>query len=138
MSSSSASSASLPTKAGANLPPADADDLDGLGDALQAHLAWFGEQKFARLGRVPAGEHLAIEGRRSDAGGLVNTLAAIVESHRRRRRLVHPDPNRGCKSMGPAMVGQGSLDLHGALDGTIGLIETRENTVPAVADFLAG
>src|SRR2546425_10997131 len=127
MSSRSASSASLPTKAGATSPPADAHDLDWLGDALQVHLARFGVSEFVRLGRVPADEDLSTLGRGSDAGRLMNPLAAIVESHPSRGRLVHPDPNCGCKSVGAPVVGQGPLNLHGALDGTIGLIETREN-----------
>src|SRR3982074_1876467 len=138
MSSRSASSASLPTKAGATLPPADADDLDRLGDALQAHLARFGKREVAWLGGVPAGEHLSPLCFGGDASCLMDTLAAIVEPDARRVRLVDPDPHLRRKAVGPAVIGQRALDLDGALDGTLGLRETGEDAVSAVADLLAG
>src|SRR3979411_285635 len=119
MSSRSASSASLPTKAGATLPPADADDLDRLGDALQTHLARFGDRKFARLGGVPAGEHLSSLGFCSDAGRRMDALSPVIESDPCRGRLVQPDANLGREAVCVAVVGEGALNLHGALHGAL-------------------
>src|SRR2546430_5522857 len=119
-------------------PPADAHDLDRLGDALQGQLAWLGECEVARLGRVPAGEHLPALRLGGDARRLVDALAAVIESDASGSRLVHADPNLGREAVRAAMIGKRALDLQGALDGTLGLREAGEHAIPAVADLLPG
>ena len=125
-------------KAGATLPPADADDLDGLGDALQAHLARFGDGKFARLDGVPAGEHLPTLRLGRDARRLMDALAAVVNADPSGGGLMQPNPNLRRKAVIATMVGQRPLDQHSTLDGTVGLFKANEEAVAGMADLLAG
>ena len=63
------------------LAPADGDDLHGLRDTFQAHLARLGNRKLAGLSRVPARKDLAARCQGSDAGRLMHTLAPVIKSN---------------------------------------------------------
>src|SRR2546423_401045 len=120
------------------LAPADADDLNRLGDALQGQFAWLGEREVARLGGVPAGEHLPALRLGGDARRLMDALAAVIESDTSGGRLVYADPNLGREAVRTAMIGQRALDLQGALDGALGLREAGKHAIPTVADLFPG
>src|SRR2546426_12382381 len=63
------------------LTPADSDDLHGLCDPFQAHLARLGDRKLAGLSGLPARQDLATRCHRSNTRRLVHSLAPVIQTN---------------------------------------------------------
>ena len=87
--------------------------------------------------RLPAREDLIRFCNGSDARGNVNPLAAKAAVCGDRVGCVDADANRWREAVVTPMLGERSLDRHGARDGCSRVLEGDEEAVARVVDLLA-
>ena len=119
------------------LRPVDADDLDRLGNPLDLDDTRIGERYSCRLCRLPACEDLIRFGDGSDTRGNVNSLATEAASRRDRVGCMDADAHRWREAVVTPMLGERSLDRHGARKGCSRVLEGDKEAVARVVDLVS-